>query len=498
MIRWQKMLRLILAAVLMLCLFSGTALADRVKLTKQPADVEVAVGEDAVFKVGESGATGITWHAVSPDGGTDLLVRDLSSYFKGVSVSGKNSKNLTVKNVTAEMNGWRFYCELASSNHVTTESAYLWIEGMEHVILTPTPEPTATPTPVPTATPEPTATPTPVVTPEPTAVPVLSVVPTETPVPATETDIEETELLPEDEEEEEEPEVTADPGDGRLIVKAVNCTLSADGYSSSEEIDFTDKGTVTVKVTCKGAAYWVIDGVRYDFSSSPSTLTFTKLNRSMTIEAVKKGKKATTQTSAEDIQAARDGSTLKVTAKTASLCFLTSSSANKGGWFSSFDFTEDYTNKATKKTETGGRITFRVKAATTYGKGTGSWKFNGVKVTFNTNVTTFKVTNLYYSMKYEATQYDLARYTVSCTNCTFSDAEHTNCSYASDVPMGTTIKLTPTTGGTGYWSGSKESDTTTAKTVTATVRRNSSYTWNSGSKSKSLPSYFILEKELPD
>ena len=138
----------------MLALLLVPASAAQLKLTTQPEDVTAAAGSTAVFKVGAQNYKAITWHFVSPDGGTDIYVRDIPTYFPGSSVEGKNSKNLKIVNVQPEMNGWRVYVDFTGGYSKKSEMATLWIEGMSHDdVITPTPAPTAEPTPVPTATP---------------------------------------------------------------------------------------------------------------------------------------------------------------------------------------------------------------------------------------------------------------------------------------------------------------------------------------------------------
>ena len=104
-----------------------------------------------------------------------------------------------------------------------------------------------------------------------------------------------------------------------------------------------------------------------------------------------------------------------------------------GGWMTTFNFTDDYMNKATKRIETGGRVTVRVKASIPKGKKISYWKFDDVKIDFDKNVTEMIVYNLNVSKTYEPVfgksktttnpperdpepQY----YAVECVDCTFS------------------------------------------------------------------------------
>ena len=292
-------------------------------------------------------------------------------------------------------------------------------------------------------------------------------------------------------------------GEGSITIQAVGCTISyASGGGSYSEVSYDTP--VKLKIAApKKPAYWVINGVRYDFEPNiPSSFTLDNALESMTIEAVMKKETSSTLLSADQIQQIRTDEQLIVETIHAELCHLNAKHSGGGGWITSFDFTEDYINRATKKTEEGGQVTIRVQAKIPKGKKISYWLFNEAKIDFNTNVTKFVVCTLNTSMTYEpvfgsgskATEAPSAvntrpqprataeptqtpsavntrpqpsgtleptqapsavntrpqakiYYNVTCTNCTFSGGGVSNASSAR-VEAGTTITVTTSSSGT--------------------------------------------------
>ena len=157
-----------------------------------------------------------------------------------------------------------------------------------------------------------------------------------------------------------------------------------------------------------------------------------------------------------------------------------------GGSFTEFDFTDDFTNNATGETEQGGRVTVRVAASIPEGKLVTYWRFNGARLNFNSDVTSFVVENLAESMLYQPVFYTkttpVPEYTINCTSCTFSGGGYSNAK-SGTVPYGTKITITPIGGSyTGYWTGSYNagnySDGVSAKPITWTVKNNCSFYWH--------------------
>ena len=276
-------------------------------------------------------------------------------------------------------------------------------------------------------------------------------------------------------------------GQGSITIQAVGCTVGyASGGGAYSEISYDTP--VMLKITAaKKPAYWVINGIRYDFEPYiPSSFTLDNAWESMTIEAVMKNQQSSTLLSSDDIQAARTGDRLVVQTVRAKLCHLNAKDYGAGGWITSFDFTDDFTNRATKKNEQGGRVTIRVQAVIPSGKKISYWLFDDAKLDFNTNVTQFIVRDLNVSKLYEpvfggSTTATVTRapaaittrpqqtvtespgttrepatittrpqaktyYTVTCTNCTFSGGGASGSSSAR-VEAGTQITVTATSGG---------------------------------------------------
>ena len=194
----------------------------------------------------------------------------------------------------------------------------------------------------------------------------------------------------------------SEDGWGDITIRVIGGNVA---YRSSGEafgaISYDEPVPLTVKAD-KKPAYWVINGVRYDFEPYiPSGFALDNAWQSMTIEAVPKGGKSETLLSKEEIQEARTDETLIVQTIRSKLCHLNAKDYGSGGWITQFDFTEDYTNRATKKKEQGGQMTFRVRATLNKNQKISYWLFDEAKLDFNTNVTQFVVRTLNTSKTYE-------------------------------------------------------------------------------------------------
>ena len=188
-------------------------------------------------------------------------------------------------------------------------------------------------------------------------------------------------------------------------------------------------------------AYWVINGVRYDFLKTVRILRMTKFDQSFTVEVV--FSKGTSQTllSPGDIQAARTGAQLLLTLQRAEFCHLKSGTTGGGGWHRDpFDFTNDYTNFATNAAEQGGRVSAKVRAIIPKDKSVRGWKLNETELYSNVVFEQFVVNDLNTSMTYEPIFGDKT-YHVTCYNCSFSGGGYSN---AKDgyVKAGTKITVT--------------------------------------------------------
>ena len=257
-------------------------------------------------------------------------------------------------------------------------------------------------------------------------------------------------------------------GDGAITVQAFGAYIEYTGSKNTDKGKYSaisfDKSTklnVTADLPAgKSIDYWVIDGVRYDFLPRvPTSFTLDNITDSVIVEAVAKSQSNETQLSPEIIQEIRTGETLIVNTIHARLCHIRANDTGAGGWLKTFNFTDDYTNRATKKIETGGQVTVRVKAQIPKDKKIAYWKFNDLHIDFNKTVSEMIVRTLYVSKTYEpvfgkvtkktttTTKEDPQYYTVTCINCTFSGGGYTNAK-SGEVLAGTEITVTNRTGST--------------------------------------------------
>ncbi|MBQ8074130.1 MAG: immunoglobulin domain-containing protein [Clostridia bacterium] len=128
----RRLLAMLGALCMLLSCVSG-ALAE-VTITGQPETQTTQPGGSATFTVKARGAgnSGITWHFVSPDGQEDITGRKLSERFPGLKVQNPNTLTIRLKNIPAEMAGWRVHCHIGKAGAgVDTDEALLLMEGYE-------------------------------------------------------------------------------------------------------------------------------------------------------------------------------------------------------------------------------------------------------------------------------------------------------------------------------------------------------------------------------
>ena len=241
-------------------------------------------------------------------------------------------------------------------------------------------------------------------------------------------------------------------------------------YSS---VQITNKDSIFITAEGEKVAYWVINGVRYDFDQNVHTIRLTKATQDFTIEAVQS--KSSTLLSAKTIQAQRTGEQLVVESKDATMQHLETKNAAGGSSFTRFNFTEDYENKATGKEEKGGQVSLYVRARVPKGYWVRGWKFNDTELYPTSQFGRFFVRTLNASMTYEpifgklaATKKPtkaptkkptkkptkaptpVAKVRVNCINCTFSGGGYSGATSGS-VPKGTTITVTSNFGYSSHW-----------------------------------------------
>ena len=100
------------------------------KVTKSPTNETVEPGGSAWFVAKHEGAVWAVWHFVSPDGNRDLTYEDAAKEFTSLQIIGGDVGTLQLKNIPAEMNGWKLYCAYRNNNGtVNTDSAIITVQG---------------------------------------------------------------------------------------------------------------------------------------------------------------------------------------------------------------------------------------------------------------------------------------------------------------------------------------------------------------------------------
>ena len=142
----KKLISVVLVLVLVLSV--GTlAFADNkaINVTKSPTDEVRLAGGIAYFTSAATGYDKLTWNFESPDKKA-VTVKEFQTRFPYAVVEGENTTTLTVKNVSADMNGWAVYCTFFNGEtQVSTTLAFLYVT-VSTVPATPAPKPTTTTT----------------------------------------------------------------------------------------------------------------------------------------------------------------------------------------------------------------------------------------------------------------------------------------------------------------------------------------------------------------
>ncbi|MBR5344311.1 MAG: hypothetical protein IK127_00605 [Clostridia bacterium] len=246
------------------------------------------------------------------------------------------------------------------------------------------------------------------------------------------------------------PEPQAASGDG---VTVNGFTISVTGASAI----LNEDGTAKVTAESQEVAYWVFNGVRYDFSDPVTELTVKDADRDWAIEAVAPNAEAKTLLTEEQIQAARTGETLVAEGIHAEMSHIDAAGNPGGGWRVSFNFTKDYQNQKTRYKEQGGQISLKVRAVIPAGKYVLGWKFGETEFYPNAVIPTFVVRHLNTSLTYEPifegdpnyVPPEIPKVTVTCINCTFTGGDYSGATYG-EVPVGTMITVKGE-GGYGSW-----------------------------------------------
>ena len=115
-------------------------------VTKDPTGETVAVGGKCQFVTRYENAKIAEWHFVSPDGTRDLDYLQAAKEFPDLKIIKGYSKDMTLDNIPAALNGWKVYCRFSNdSGSTNTKAALITIKGQP----TPTPATTTAPTSTP-------------------------------------------------------------------------------------------------------------------------------------------------------------------------------------------------------------------------------------------------------------------------------------------------------------------------------------------------------------
>ena len=107
-------------------------------ITKSPTDETVPIGGNCSFVARYENAVWAVWHFVSPDGQTDLTYEEASGQFPTLEIINGMYSTMKLRNIPAELNGWRVYCRYTNrSGDSDTKTA----------LITVTDAPAPTPTP---------------------------------------------------------------------------------------------------------------------------------------------------------------------------------------------------------------------------------------------------------------------------------------------------------------------------------------------------------------
>ncbi len=448
----KKVVSLLMLLVLLMSCIPGAQAAGKLEIVTQPTPQITLEGGSCTFTASAKGNTGITWRLMTPDGSEDFPFTNAAEHFPGLKVSGKNSDKLTLSNIPGEMDGWLVYCRYSTrSSFVDTEKVFLFVTDHNGKRINGDAEEAA----IPDADPEDAI--------DDTAASVV--------LPAT-----------------NEKVIRTYGAVMHFVDRSGNTkgdsftelNFGEEYYNTMTRKTITD-GSVDVKVSAdvtKGQTveYWVINGTKYTFNREVRSFTLREVPYAMIIEAVTAGAEPQTLLTADAIQQNRTGAPLLVESKDARMYHVDAQSKSGGDTFYEFDFTHDYINKATGEDEMGGRITTRVVARIPEGMRVSFWRFNGARLNFNSDVTSFLVENLHESMLYRP--YFYQTFTVKCQGCTFSGGGYSGAT-SGTVAAGTQITITP--GGNsylGWWSGSYGTGEVTDKPITWTVNDNCSFEWH--------------------
>ena len=97
-------------------------------VTMNPGNVTVMEGGTFTVSARYSNAIWAVWHFVSPDGTRDLTYEEMSRLVPTMSVENGMYSDMTLRNVTLGLNGWKVYCRYSNNDGYTnTSMAYITV-----------------------------------------------------------------------------------------------------------------------------------------------------------------------------------------------------------------------------------------------------------------------------------------------------------------------------------------------------------------------------------
>ena len=100
------------------------------RITKDPTGETVAAGGSAQFITRFENAQNAEWHFISADSMRDLVYTQAQIEFPTLQIAGGNTKDLTLKSIPTELNGWKVYCRFSNnSGSVNTAAALITVQG---------------------------------------------------------------------------------------------------------------------------------------------------------------------------------------------------------------------------------------------------------------------------------------------------------------------------------------------------------------------------------
>jgi hypothetical protein len=101
------------------------------RVTKDPTDETVTVNGKCQFVTRYENAELAEWHFVSPNGALDVSYKDVQNQYPTLRIIGGNTKDMTLENIPAELNGCRVYCRFSNyAGAVNTNSALITVRSI--------------------------------------------------------------------------------------------------------------------------------------------------------------------------------------------------------------------------------------------------------------------------------------------------------------------------------------------------------------------------------